>query len=421
MYLRAGKAAGQTDICKIQFSGISDLHLITDGLPCFHFFILCSYRQLHIRLSSLHVQHRRDPLCDHQSFPVFFCQEKGSRTGTILLEGFLLGHWITAFLCRKTIFLTQDQRDPEKDLILPVLLHAQHAFQLCDLCSFTALAPYRNLLCRHIFRDRIRFRNKILRNIRDQRQFLDFLRLTFLFVTYIFFSGRRSFRCERTRFLLLFILRLYCFPGCQLLHVLISFLHFYSASFHDLIHRQFLFCLLFLLPVIPILWQFLFCLFFLLQVILRQLLFYLFFLLHRWIFNLLKFIVPLLIFLLILRKPFPGQPFIQAADPDPKFHLSGFSVLPEHALIDKRCLSRQKICSQSQLRFYCSPQHGSCQHCHNSGFLHLFPYSVFHRSSSFLPALAFLIHMIFLQELTFPQTKASLPGKWCMISVFSIK
>ena len=131
-----------------------------------------------------------------------------------------------------------------------------------------------------------------------------------------------------------------------------------------------------------------------------------------------KFIVPLLIFLLILRKPSPGQPFIQAVNPDPKLRLSGFYVFPEHTLIDKRCLSRQKICSQSQLRFYCSSQHGSCQHCHNSGFLHLFPYSVFHGSSSFLPDLAFLIHMFFLQELTFPQTKASLPGKWCMINIF---
>ena len=257
------------------------------------------------------------------------------------------------------------------------------------------------------------------------------LKLTFLFIPYIFPSGRRSFRCERTRFLLLFILRLYCFPGCQLLHVLISFLHFYSDSFHNLIHRQFLFCLFFLLQVILrqlllwllfllpiILWQLLLRLFFLLQVILRQLRFYLFFLLHRWIFNLLKFIVPLLIFLLILRKPSPGQPFIQAANPDSKLRLSGFYVFPEHTLIDKRCLSRQKICSQSQLRFYCSSQHGSCQHCHNSGFLHLFPYSVFHGSSSFLPDLAFLIHMFFLQKLTFPQTKASLPGKWCMINIF---
>ena len=278
---------------------------------------------------------------------------------------------------------------------------------------------------------------------------MNLLRLIFLFVTYIFFSGRRSFRCERTRFLLLFILRLYCFPGCQLLHVLISFLHFYSDSFHNLIHRQFLFCFFFLLPVIlrqflfclffllpVILRQFLFCLFFLLPVILRlllfclffllpvilrQLLFCLFFLLPRWIFSLLKFIVPLLIFLLILRKPSPGQPFIQSADSDPKLRLSGFSIFPEHTLIDKRYLSRQKICSQDQLRFYCSSQHDSCQHCHNSDFLHLFPYSVFHGSSSFLPDLAFLIHMFFLQKLTFPQTKASLPGKWCMISVFSIK
>ena len=122
-----------------------------------------------------------------------------------------------------------------------------------------------------------------------------------------------------------------------------------------------------------------------------------------------KFIVPLLIFLLILRKPSPGQPFIQAANPDPKLRLSGFYVFPEHTLIDKRCLSRQKICSQSQLRFYCSSQHGSCQHCHNSGFLHLFPYSVFHGSSSFLPDLAFLIHMFFFTEAYFSTDKGIPP------------
>ena len=38
--------------------------------------------------------------------------------------------------------------------------------------------------------------------------------------------------------------------------------------------------------------------------------------------------------------------------------------------------------------------------------------------ADFLPGQAPLIHMFFLQKLTFPQTKASLPGKWCMINIF---